>query len=137
MANDPDDFEQIVAGLNFEAGAGELLDSNAERIAAEQAAADPGLPAGPVDDDLGDESDASYRQVAPVELPEQRRLAAWAALAGGPVFLLVAALLSLTLPAILTAAAVLCSAGALVYLILSRPDQPDSGVDRNNDGAAS
>ena len=54
MANDPDDFEQIVAGLNFEAGAGELLDSNAERIAAEQAAADPGLPAGPVDDDLGD-----------------------------------------------------------------------------------
>jgi len=136
VANDPQDFEQIIAGLDFDPDAGELLDANAELLAAEQVAAEIARPAEPADEDRDESGDEFYRQVAPVELPDQRRWAALAALAAGPVVLLGAALLSRTLPAVLTAAAVLSSAGALVYLILTRPQDPDTDAVQSDDGSA-
>ncbi len=127
-----EEFDRIVAGLDVDPTAAERLDAAAAKAAkaAEERKETETAPESDFDDDL------SYRDVGPVDLPEQDRLIAWAFLVAGPAILIGAELASKRLSPVFVGFLLLGCAGALVYLILARPASQSASDDQTEDGTA-
>lgn len=107
--------------------------------------ADPGEPRHPESppaedpqpDDPQPNDDGHYVPPAPPPLPRPVGVvgAAWVALLGGPMVLLVATVLGWDLPTVVTAACVLGFVGGLVFLIAQLDDGSRNGPDGWDNGA--
>ena len=107
--------------------------------------ADPGEPQHPENppvedpqpDDPQPNDDGHYVPPAPPPLPRPVGVvgAAWVALLGGPIVLLVATVLGWELPTVVTAACVLGFVGGLVFLIAQLDDGSRDGPDGWDNGA--
>ena len=107
--------------------------------------ADPGEPRHPDNppaedpqpDDSQPNDDGHYVPPAPPPLPRPVGVvgAAWVALLGGPIVLLVATVLGWDLPTVVTAACVLGFVGGLVFLIAQLDDGSRDGPDGWDNGA--
>jgi len=102
--------------------------------------ADPGEhrhPESPRADDSQPDDEAHYVPPAPPPLPRPVGVvgAAWVALLGGPMVLLVATVLGWDLPTVVTAACVLGFVGGLVFLIAQLDDGSRDGPDGWDNGA--
>jgi len=132
-----DDFDRIVEGLDLDLTGLDDLDAEAARLAAERERRELEEQQRREAVEDVDPEEQFYRDVGPAELrADPRTKAAWAAVIGGPVLLLVATMASWRLPALVVGLVIAAAVGGVVYLIARLPDRGPSSPDWPDDGAA-
>ena len=132
-----DDFDRIVEGLDLDVDGLGDFDAQAARIAAERERRELEEQQRREAADDEEPTEQFYREVGPADLrADPRTKAAWIAVIGAPVLLLVATMASWRLPAFVIGVVITAAVAGVVYLIARLPQRGPSNPDWPDDGAA-
>lgn len=144
MSREPDEFDRIVEGLEFDLDDLGDWDARAEAAAAKQHDDDVIDAGSALESDDGNDNDEPepefaeviYREAPPVSsTSDPKRLRGWLSLLVLPITVLLSSLLSIRISAFFWMVLVLGTVGMVAYLLLTLPDQGPASPGWPEDGS--